>query len=204
METNETLEPSKIQEDGPRIHQASKRHPSPRPGEGGEIVRMEKVRGELMPEKKLKDFLSREKVKHISIYHSPTYTAQEIAALTHIPGKELAKIVIIKLDGKMAMAVLPASYRVDLHLLKEASGARNAELASEEDFQDCFPGCEVGAMPPFGNLYGMEVYAAKSLAEDETITFNAGTHFELIRMAYRDFERLVQPRVVKFSKKITS
>jgi len=157
-----------------------------------------------MPEKKLKDFLSREGVKYVSIYHSPAYTAQEIAALTHIPGKELAKTVMVKLDGKMAMAVLPASYRVDLDLLKKASGARSVELASEEEFRDRFPGCEVGAMPPFGNLYGMEVYAAQSLAKDKTIAFNAGTHFELIRMAYQDFERLVQPKVVKFSKKITS
>ncbi len=157
-----------------------------------------------MPEKKLKDFLSRERVKHMSIYHFPTYTAQEIAALTHIPGKELAKTVIIKLDGKKAMAVLPASYRVDLDQLKKGLGARSVELSSEEEFQDCFPDCEVGAMPPFGNLYGMEVYAAQSLAKDKTIAFNAGTHFELIRMAYKDFERLVQPRVVKFSKKIAS
>ncbi len=157
-----------------------------------------------MPEKKLKDFLSREKVKYISIYHSPAYTAQEIAALAHIPGKELAKTVMVKLDGKMAMAVLPASYRVDLDLLKQASGARKAELASEEEFQNCFPDCEVGAMPPFGNLYGVKVYAAQSLAEDETIAFNAGTHSELIRMAYKDFERLAQPEVVKFSKKISS
>lgn len=157
-----------------------------------------------MPEKKLKDFLSRKRVKYISIYHSPLYTAQEIAALTHIPGKELAKTVIVKLDGKMAMAVLPASYRVDLELLREASGVRKVQLASEEEFQNCFPGCEMGAMPPFGNLYGMEVYAAQSLAEDETISFNAGTHFELIRMGYKDFERLVHPKVVKFSKKITS
>jgi Ala-tRNA(Pro) deacylase len=157
-----------------------------------------------MPEKKLKNFLSRERVKHISIYHSPTYTAQEIAALAHIPGKRLAKTVIVKLDGKMAMAVLPASYRVDLDLLEKASGARIAELASEEEFGDRFPGCEVGAMPPFGNLYGMEVYAAQSLAKDKTIAFKAGTHFELIRMAYKDFERLVQPRVVKLSKKITA
>jgi Ala-tRNA(Pro) deacylase len=157
-----------------------------------------------MSEKKLKEFLSREGVKYISIYHSPLYTAQEIAALTRIPGKKLAKTVIVNLDGKMAMTVLPASYRVDLDLLRQASGARNAELASEEEFRDRFPGCEVGAMSPFGNLYGMEVYAAQSLSKDETIAFNAGTHLELIRMAYKDFQRLVQPKVVKFSRKLTS
>lgn len=157
-----------------------------------------------MPAERLKEFLKKEKIKFVNLYHSPLYTAQEIAALTHIPGKELAKTVIVKLDGKMTMAVLPASYRVDLDLLKEGSGAGRAQLASEEEFKNCFPDCEVGAMPPFGNLYGMEVYAARSLAEDEIIAFNAGTHFELIRMAYKDFERLVQPRVAKFSQKITS
>ena len=138
-----------------------------------------------MPGKKLKNFLSREKVKYIRIYHSPLYGAQEIAALTHIPGKELGKTVMVKLDGKMAMAVLPASYQVDFDLLKQASGAWSVELASEEEFQNWFPECEVGAMPPFGNLYGMEGYAAQSLVEDETIAFNAETHFELIRKATR-------------------
>jgi Ala-tRNA(Pro) deacylase len=152
-----------------------------------------------MPAKKLKEFLDQNRVKYVTIRHSPNYTAQEIAASAHIPGKELAKTVMVKLDGEMAMAVLPASYRVDFDQLREASGAGKAELATEGEFRDRFPGCDVGAMPPFGNLYGMRVYVASSLAEDETIAFNAGSHAELIQMAYGDFERLVEPRVLSFA-----
>ncbi len=99
----------------------------------------------------------------------------------------------------MAMAVLPASYKVNLDRLKEATRARTAELAGEQEFKDMFPGCEIGAMPPFGNLYGMDVVVAASLAEDEEIAFNAGSHTELIRLLYKDFEGLVDPKVVEFS-----
>jgi Ala-tRNA(Pro) deacylase len=152
-----------------------------------------------MPVKKLKEFLDQNNVKYVSIAHSPVYTAQEIAASAHISGKELAKTVMVKLDGKIAMAVLPASYRVDFGQLKEASGAGKAELAAEEEFKDLFPECDVGAMPPFGNLYGLEVYAAESLAEDEKIAFNAGSHTEIIQLAYSDFEKLVKPKVLRFS-----
>lgn len=154
-----------------------------------------------MPVKKLKEFLDSHKVKYVTIRHSLAYTAQEIAATAHIPGKELAKTVIIKIDGKMAMAVLPASYRVDFGMLKQAAGAKRVELASEEEFKNLFPECEIGAMPPFGTLYGMEVYVASSLAEDEEIAFNAGSHSELIKLSYKDFKELVKPKEVKFSLK---
>ncbi len=152
-----------------------------------------------MPIKKLKDFLDRNNIEYITIRHSLAYNAQRIAATTHIPGKELAKTVMVKIDGKMAMAVIPASYRVNLRLLKETTGAKKVELAEEMEFKHMFPDCDPGAMPPFGNLYDMEVFVAESLAEDEEIAFNAGTHVELIRMAYADFERLVQPVVLRFS-----
>ncbi len=152
-----------------------------------------------MPLKKIKDFLDSKNTKYVTISHSTAYTANEIAASAHIPGKELAKTVMVKIDGKMTMAVLPASYKVDFDLLQEASGASKVELAGEQEFQDMFPGCEIGAMPPFGNLYGMEVIVDKSLCEDEEIAFNAGSHTELIRLSYKDFERLVKPKVVKFS-----
>jgi Ala-tRNA(Pro) deacylase len=152
-----------------------------------------------MPAKKLKEFLDNNKIKYVAITHSSAYTAQEIAASAHIPGKELAKTVILKVDGKMIMAVLPASYKVDFNLLKEATGASNIRLADEHEFVDKFPGCEPGAMPPFGNLYGVDVYAAKSLSEDEEIAFNAGTHTELIKLDYKDFERLVKPKIIDFS-----
>jgi Ala-tRNA(Pro) deacylase len=155
-----------------------------------------------MPAKKLTSFLDEQKVKYVKISHSPAYTAQEIAAIAHIAGRELAKSVIVKLDGELAMAVLPASYRVDFKLLKKASKAKKAELASEEEFRDRFPECELGAMPPFGNLYDIKVYVAESLTEDDEIAFNAGSHTELIRMSFKDFERLVKPTVMKFSEHI--
>jgi Ala-tRNA(Pro) deacylase len=155
-----------------------------------------------MPAKKLTSFLDEQKVKYVKISHSPAYTAQEIAAIAHIAGRELAKSVIVKLDGELAMAVLPAAYRVDFKLLKKASKAKKAELASEEEFRDRFPECELGAMPPFGNLYDIKVYVAESLTEDDEIAFNAGSHTELIRMSFKDFERLVKPTVMKFSEHI--
>lgn len=151
-----------------------------------------------MPVKKLAEFLNEHNIKYVTIRHSLAYTAQEIAASAHLPGKELAKTVMINIDGKMAMAVLPASSKVNFETLKNAAGAENAELASEEEFQRMFPDCEIGAMPPFGNLYGMEVFASETLAQDEEIAFNAGSHTELVQLAYKDFERLVSPRMVKF------
>ncbi len=154
-----------------------------------------------MPGQKLKNYLDENNIKYITIKHSPAFTAQQIAENAHISGKELAKTVMIKIDGKMAMAVLPASYHVDFKLLEEASGAIRVSLADEQEFKDMFADCEVGAMPPFGNLYDMDVYVARSLAEDEEIFFNAGTHSELIRLSYADFERLVKPKILKFSEK---
>ena len=152
-----------------------------------------------MPIQALKDFLDDNGVKYVVISHSPANTAQEIAASAHVPGQELAKTVLVKLDGQLAMAVLPASYQVNLDRLAKATGARAAELATEEEFEGRFPQCELGAMPPFGNLYGMKVYVAEGLADDEEIAFNGGSHSELVRMRYRDFARLVEPHVVSFT-----
>ena len=150
-----------------------------------------------MPLQKLKEFLDTNGVKYVTIQHSPAFTAQEIAASAHVPGKELAKTVMVRIDDKMAMAVVPASFKVNFELLCEAAGAERVELAGEAEFQDMFPGCEVGAMPPFGNLYEMDVYVSQTLAEDEEIAFNAGSHTELMRLAYQDFQRLVKPKVAK-------
>ena len=152
-----------------------------------------------MPTKKLKAFLDENKIKYISVQHSSAYTAQEIAAIAHIPGKDLAKTVMIKIDGKLAMAVLPASYKVSFEHLKDTLGVKEVRLAYEQEFMDKFPDCEVGAMPPFGNIYGIDVYVADSLAEDEEIAFNACSHTELIKMKFDDFERLVKPKRIKFS-----
>jgi Ala-tRNA(Pro) deacylase len=152
-----------------------------------------------MSVKPLKTFLDEHRVRYVTIQHSKAYTAQDVAAKTHISGKEIAKTVMVKLGGKMAMAVVPASRKVDLEHLREVVGAPSAVLASETEFKDRFPGCEVGAMPPFGNLYGLEVWVDESLREDEEIAFNAGTHTELVRLAYADFERLVKPKVREFA-----
>lgn len=152
-----------------------------------------------MPAEKLRKYLDENDVKYRTILHSKAYTAQEVAASANISGKELAKTVIVKVDGKLAMAVLPASYRVDFDVLRDVVDTEDVKLASEAEFQEVFPDCEIGAMPPFGNLYGVEVFVAERLAEDVEIAFNACSHTELIKMAFSDFDRLVKPRIVRFS-----
>ncbi len=152
-----------------------------------------------MPVKKLKDYLDANGVKYVSIIHSKAYTAQEVAASAHVSGKIMAKTVIVELDGAMAMAVLPADRKIVLQDLREITGSDQVKFASEEQFQARFPDCETGAMPPFGRLYGMDVYVADALAQNEEIAFNAGSHVEIIKLAYRDFERLAQPKVVSFT-----
>lgn len=153
-----------------------------------------------MPLRKLREFLDSHGARYIAISHSPTYTAQETAQAAHVHGQEFAKTTIVKLDGKMAMVVLPATEKVDMKLLEAAVDADQAELASEEEFQGRFPQCEVGAMPPFGNLYDMAVYVDEGLTSNEKIAFNAGSHTELVQMAYKDFSDLVKPKVVRISK----
>jgi Ala-tRNA(Pro) deacylase len=152
-----------------------------------------------MPLSKLRDFLDSHFVKYLVISHSLAYTAQGIAALAHVSGKKLAKTVIVKIDGILAMAVVPASHHVDLNQLQMLTGAQAVEIASEREFKDAFPDCETGAMPPFGNLYDMPVYADASLAENEEITFTAGTHRELVRMAWVDMARLVNPQIANLT-----
>jgi Ala-tRNA(Pro) deacylase len=152
-----------------------------------------------MPAQKLKTFLDSNKVKYLRISHSPAYTAQEVAHRVHITERELAKTVIVKIDGKFAMAVLPSNRKVILQDLREITGADNVTFATEDEFKNLFGDCEVGAMPPFGNLYGMEVFVAPSLEQNDEIAFNAGSHTEVIRMTYSAFERLVHPKVMSFT-----
>jgi Ala-tRNA(Pro) deacylase len=152
-----------------------------------------------MSAKRLREFLNSNNVAYMTVPHAVAYTAKEIAALTHISNKELAKTVIVKVDGTMAMAVLPASYDVDLSALRNGTGARSVTLAKESEFKDRFPECDIGAMPPFGSLYDMAVYVDESLAKDRDIAFNAGGHDELLQVSYADFARLVKPTVLRFS-----
>ena len=149
--------------------------------------------------KTLKNYLDQWKVKYITITHSKAYTAHEIAESAHIPDSMLAKTVMVAMDGALAMAVIPADQRVDLEGLRELSHADYVRLAREDEFEVFFPDCEPGAMPPFGNLYDMSVYVSPALAAEGEIAFNAGSHTELIKMSWADFERLVRPRVARFT-----
>ena len=157
-----------------------------------------------MPITKLKHYLDENHIKYSTITHSVAYTSQEIASIAHIPGKDLAKTVMVRVDADLAMAVLPASFHVDLEALASELGARETRLATETEFKFRFPDCEPGAMPPFGNLYGMPVYVDETLTHDREIVFNAGTHRELIRMSFADFSRVAQPEVLGFSIRRTS
>lgn len=146
----------------------------------------------------VKQYLDENDVKYVIMGHSPAYTAREIAEASHIPGKHFAKTVMVKVDGRLALAVLPASDHVDLKSLKRSLGAESVELAQEEEFKNSFPDCELGAMPPFGNLFDMEVFVSPHLTEADRIAFNAGSHTEIMQLAYSDFQRLVNPAVVTF------
>ena len=154
-----------------------------------------------MPVRKLTEFLNSNNVKYVVMRHSPAFTALEVAESAHIPGKDMAKTVMVKIDGKMAMAVLPASFNVDLDRLREAANTDDVALASEAEFRGLFPTCEVGAMPPFGNLWGMDVYCALSLSADHDIAFSAGNHHEVIVMPFDTFRRLVEPTIVRISRR---
>ena len=157
-----------------------------------------------MSSTKLKDYLDQENIRYTTIKHSTAYTAQEVAQLAHIPGDEMAKTVIVKIDDKQAMVVLPATEHIDLEILGGALGAKNVSLATEAEFMPQFSDCEIGAMPPFGNLYHMDVYVEEALSQDEMIAFNACSHDELIEMSYVDFARLVKPEVFRISTQYSS
>ncbi len=152
-----------------------------------------------MPCPKLKDFLDRHEIKYELIHHPTTYTAQLTAASSHVAADEMATVVMVNRDGKLAMAVCPASRRVDITALHTGSGAASLRLASELEFKQQFPDCDAGAMPPFGNLYGMDVFVDEGVVKQARISFNAGSHDEVMRVAYEDFERLVHPKVLKFA-----
>jgi Ala-tRNA(Pro) deacylase len=151
-----------------------------------------------MPANKVREFLDSRGVKYVSIRHSPAFTAAEVAQSAHVSGRDFAKTIVVHTESGMAMVVLPASRRIVLTDLREMLSAGHVRLASEAEFRDLFPDCEVGAMPPFGNLYGLPVYVAESLADEEEIAFNAGTHTDVIKMRYVDFEALVRPEVLAF------
>ncbi len=147
--------------------------------------------------KNLEDFLKTEGVEYEVNVHTEAYTAQEIAARQHVRGKMLAKVVILKSMETLSMVVISANCKVDFLKAKDIFNAPDIRLATEDEFKSVFPGCEVGAMPPFGNLYDMKVYVDSELAENEYMVFNAGSHVETVKMKYADFERLVNPERIE-------
>lgn len=149
-----------------------------------------------MPAKQLKAFLDQAGVEYMCLPHPPAFTAQELAHHVKIAGDRVVKTVIIELDGKMAMLVMPATWRIRWDRLSRILDTDFVDLADEQAFQDRFPDCEVGAMPPFGNLFGMTVYCAEMLTEQPELAFAAGSHSESIHMKTTDFIQLVQPMVI--------
>lgn len=148
---------------------------------------------------KLLEYLDEHGIRYEKITHPQAYSAQETADRARVPGRQFAKTVMIRLDGVMAMAVLPAPEKVNFTLLQQAAGAETISLATEPDFHAIFPDCDLGAMPPFGNIYDLEVYVSGSMSDAGRIVFPAGTHTELLSLSYADFERLVQPKVARFT-----
>ncbi len=148
---------------------------------------------------KVETYLRENGVPYQLQHHPTAYTAPEVAHVEHVPGKLVAKVVMVVAGGKMAMLVLPSSYRVDLPKVDSLLGTTDVRLAQENEFAPLFPECETGAEPPFGNLYGLPVYVDRSLAEDESIIFQAGTHTDTISTRYADFERLVKPIAADFA-----
>jgi len=146
--------------------------------------------------RRVKDYLEQNKVPYSHCTHRLAYTAQEVAAAQHVPGREMAKAIILKTDSQFVMVVLPAVMKINLKTLRNELPFAHVELATEKEFAELFPDSELGAMAPFGNLYGLPVYVDKSLAEDAEIVFNAGTHVDTIRIKYADFSRLAQPVIV--------
>jgi Ala-tRNA(Pro) deacylase len=149
---------------------------------------------------RLEAYLREQQVPFEMQQHRATFTAQDVAAIEHIPGKLVAKVVIAFADSNMIMLVLPASRRVDLARVREEIGAQEVVLAGEREIAMAFRDCEVGAMPPFGNLYGVPVYVDQQLTEDDTIAFQAGTHTDTMHMKYADYARLVQPTIADFAR----
>lgn len=145
---------------------------------------------------RLHSFLDETHSHYTTLHHERTVTAPHTAAAVQVPRPHFAKTLMLKVDGELVMFVMPSNFHADLHRLSLALGGRGVELAHEDEFRGVFADCEPGAMPPFGNLYGVPVYVDSRLAEQERITFNAGTHTDAVRMPYAEFEQLVRPEVL--------
>jgi Ala-tRNA(Pro) deacylase len=145
------------------------------------------------------DYLDSQNVSYECVPHAQAFAAQEVAQTLHVSGKRFAKVVVLDADGRLLMAILPASHRLHLHELKEKLGVKCLEMVPEGDLAKFCPDCELGALPPFGHLYGMDVWVDRALSESEEIMFNAGSHTDAIRMKYSDFAKLAMPQVARFA-----
>lgn len=152
--------------------------------------------------RKITSYLKKNKINYRTLKHEAAYTAQEIAAAQHVSGKQVAKTVLVKIDKNFILAVLPATHLVDFGKLKKLARAKKATLAREEDMSKLFPDIEAGAMPPLGHFYSLPVYADKTLSLNADIAFNAGTHTEMLKIKYKDFEKLNKPTVGTFGKPV--
>ena len=149
--------------------------------------------------KRLVDMLEKEGVKFERATHPEVYTTQEVAAVQHERGRCVIKTVVVKADGDFVLAAVPAALKVDVEALGKLLGAKELAVAEEHEFAELFPDCEVGAMPPFGNLYGLPFWLDRRLTTCERLVFNAGTHTDTIKMGFADFERLASPEVGEFA-----
>jgi len=152
-----------------------------------------------MATRRILEFLDGSSVRYIRITHSPAFTAQEVAESVHIPGRYMAKTVVVRVENGFALAVVPATKDADLEALRRQIGASDAKLAEEADFIDRFVGCKLGAAPPFGNLFGIDTYIDRDLARLDEIAFQAGTHTDVILMNTSDYLRLVRPVPVRIA-----
>ena len=148
---------------------------------------------------RMEQYLRDNDVHFETMTHTQAFTMPEVAAALHVPGRQVAKVVVVKADGKMVMLVVPASHRLNFVQVRALLGAKKANLAKEEEFADLFPDCATGAMPPFGNLYDVPVYVDQALAEEEHVVFRVGTHRHTMKIAYDDFARLAQPVIGEFA-----
>jgi Ala-tRNA(Pro) deacylase len=149
-----------------------------------------------MPAQRLQQYLDQQGVKYRVITHSPAFTAQDVAEVAHVPGRVMAKVVMMTLDGQMAMIVVPAPKKIHPDSLARSLSAKEVTFLHENNFREKFPDCDVGALPPFGNLYEMPVYIDTELAQQEEIVFSAGSYRELFSLPMKDYLRLVQPREI--------
>jgi Ala-tRNA(Pro) deacylase len=149
-----------------------------------------------MATRRIIEFLNGNNIKYVMTTHSPAYTAQEVAAAAHVPGRQFAKAVIVRIDGELAMAVVPATCKVDTFALRSALGAEFVEVVDKPVIAERFEGCQLGAMPPLGNLFGMQTYVDREIAKSDDIAFNAGTHSDVVWMRFDDYRRLVHPKLL--------